>query len=163
MLPLNFLFITYSIILNTINLPIFSSSKAIIRCFNQNKKINVSFKLKNKLFFQKYFFKLKFYPESLSTKLLLFLTWINPSYYTLNKLLFNLFRLVQISHKYKGGIQGYTLKFRGKLDKFPRKEKVKISQGSLHRLNIKNKLKNSYDNFFIFKNGTSNVKFFINY
>ena len=81
----------------------------------------------------------------------------------LNKLLLNLWQIIQISNKYNKGIQGYTLKFRGKIEKFPRKEKIKVYQGSLHRLNIKTNLKINYDNFIISSNGTSNTKFFINY
>ena len=159
---LNFIFLVYSIILSTINLSSQSAHQNIIH-YSKNKKINLHLKLKNKLFFQKFFFKLSLFSEFINLKLLFFLVWVNPSYHSLTKLLLNFWRLVRISNKYSRNIQGYTLKFRGKLAKFPRKEKIKINQGSVSRLNIKTNLKVNYDTMFISTNGTSNLKFFINY
>jgi len=58
--------------------------------YSKNKKINMSLKLKNKLFLQRLFFKIGFHAESLNLRSLIFLTLINPSYVRINKLLFNL-------------------------------------------------------------------------
>jgi len=159
---LRYIFLIYNVVLNTINLskfPQFLYKKQ----HNRSKKINLYYRLKNKIFFQKFFFKLNINSQSLALKLLLFLIWTQPSYHTINRFLLNLWWLTQISNKYNVGVQGFTLKFRGKLDKSPRKEKIKIYQGSLHKLNIKTNLKINYNNFFISNNGTSNVKFFLNY
>jgi len=68
----------------------FKSSFSMGRCTSKNQKVNFSFTLKNKIFFQKLFLRSKNLAiSSLNLRLLIFCIYLNPSYTSINLYLFN--------------------------------------------------------------------------
>jgi len=131
---------------------------------SRNQKINSFYKLKNKIFFQKLFLKLRYLPtHSLTLRLLVFCVYLNPNYTNMTIFFFNWWQTLKITNKHSNGIKGWTLIFHGKYGKTPRKLKMKLQRGSTNHLKIKTNLKANFNNYFISNKGISNVKFFINY
>lgn len=130
---------------------------------NKNTRLRSHGKLENKLLIQKSYLKLSLIREPLNLRLILSFLILSPSYVNTNFFLQNIWLNFIESKKFTIGIKGWSLKFRGKLNKNPRKVKLSYNAGYLYNQKAKANITTSNQEFYIAQNGCSNVKFLINF